>query len=81
MKKEKSMNLNNFFILIIAFSLCACDDDIPPEHDATVRVADQGLDQGLQDNQDLAGFPVQYMDFDTIEIEPDFNDPDFPDMD
>tara|TARA_E500000331_G_scaffold262412_1_gene253375 strand:+ start:778 stop:1014 length:237 start_codon:yes stop_codon:yes gene_type:complete len=78
MKKEKSMNLNKFFILIIAFSLCACDDDILPKNDATVATVDQGLDQG---NQDLAEFPIQYMDFDTIEIEPDFDDPDLPDMD
>lgn len=55
--------------ICLAISFLACDDKSSDDKNSSMAGADSLLtsDAGASD----AGLPVQYYDFDTIEIEPD----------
>ena len=60
------MNLNKFLILLLAINLYSCDNE-----SSDTQKSDSAPPQELEatSDQNVGGVPIQYMDFDSIEIE------------
>jgi hypothetical protein len=69
------MNFNKLLLSLLIFGMCSCDDEIQ-----TTQTPDMNVAQEEDPDQDMAGIPVQYMDFDIIEIDAEIPTLD-PDMD
>jgi hypothetical protein len=56
-------------IICLAISFLACDDESSDNKDSSVAGTDSSPTAGAGTSD--AGLPMQYYDFDTMEIEPD----------